>query len=327
MKVHDIFNASSIHGRSIVRMLVLMCLVFTAISCKATPVHGGSVSIQDQASAKVSGSSDELSKSLLELVSNTTIAGDKVLAAVELGSGDKALAVYAASPKEPRGTALFIHGYMASVGSSDSAIRTLLNDGWLVVALDLPGHGKSGGERHDIGDFSEYGAAVRLVADALSSAPGPLAIVGHSLGAAAILSSLESMAARPEVMVLIAPLLRIRAHGWASFGATLAKPFTRTLPGGTPVGWFYAYKDWARGDLSTALKATLDQGTRVGFVLCGSDEAVSNAAAIRLSERAPGSRLMILGDMSHWEIDKDEPDPRLWEAVLAFMGDRTGEAP
>jgi hypothetical protein len=128
------------------------------------------------------------------------------------------------------------------------------------------------------------------------------------------------MKARPEAVVLIAPLLRIRAHGLASFGAALAKPFTKTLPGGTPVRWFYAYKAWARADHAPALDAALARGTRVGFVLCGGDEAVSNPAAVtKLVKRSPGSLLAVLSTMSHWEIDKEEPDPRLWEAVLAIL--------
>ncbi len=264
---------------------------------------------------------DETRKAIEALVDNALEASDGSLVCAELGSSDTALALYAAAPIAPRGTALFVHGYMASVASSGPAIEALLDDGWLVVALDLPGHGKSGGARFDIGDFSEYGAAVRLVADALAETPGPLALVGHSLGAASILSSLEGMKARPEAVVLIAPLLRIRAHGLASFGAALAKPFAKTLPGGTPVRWFYAYKAWARADHAPALNAALAQGTRVGFVLCGGDEAVSNSAVTKLVKRSPGSRLAVLSGMSHWEIDKEEPDPRLWEAVLSLLND------
>jgi alpha-beta hydrolase superfamily lysophospholipase len=102
------------------------------------------------------------------LVEKAIEVGDGSLISTILGTGDTALAVSAAAPRAPRGTALFVHGYMASVASSGPAIRALLDDGWLVVALDLPGHGKSGGAHLDIGDFSEYGAAVRLVADALA---------------------------------------------------------------------------------------------------------------------------------------------------------------
>jgi hypothetical protein len=127
------------------------------------------------------------------------------------------------------------------------------------------------------------------------------------------------MNAMPKAVVLIAPLLRIRAHSLASFGVALAKPFTKTLPGGTPVRWFYAYKAWARGDPAPDLNEAITEGIRVGFVLCGGDEAVSNAAVTKLAKRAPGSTLIELAKMSHWEIDKDQPDPRLWEAVLALL--------
>jgi len=262
---------------------------------------------------------DDAQKTIAGLIAQAIEAGDGSLAETVLGSSDTALALYAAAPTAPRGTAIYIHGYMASVGSSKPAIRALLEDGWLVVALDLPGHGKSGGARLDIGDFSEYGDAVRIVADSLANAPGPFVLVGHSLGAASILSSLISMKVRSKAVVLIAPLLRIRAHSWASFGAALAKPFTKTLPGGATVRWFDAYKAWARGDPAPVLNKAIAKGTRIGFVLSGGDEAVSNAAVTKLVKRAPGSRLTVLGGMSHWEIDNDQPDPRLWQAVLALL--------
>jgi pimeloyl-ACP methyl ester carboxylesterase len=198
-------------------------------------------------------------------------------------------------------------------------IQKLIEDGWLVVALDLPGHGNSGGERHNIGNFSEYGAALRLVVNSLDEAPKPLVLVGQSLGAAAVLSSLEGIEVRPEALVLIAPLLRIHAHGWASLGAALVGPFTKTLPGRIPKRWFHAYRDWVRSDQSPALNAALGRGTRVGFVLYGDDKAISNTAVLKLAERAPGSTSVILDGLGHWEIDKKEPDPRLWESVLAVL--------
>ncbi len=274
----------------------------------------------------VNKKSDEAKSVIDELIERAVEAGDGSLAAAEIGSGDTALAVFAAAPKAMRGTALFVHGYMASVGSSRPSIRKLLEDGWLVVALDLPGHGKSGGPRLDIRNFSEYGDAVRLVVDALAGEQWPLVLVGHSLGAASILSSLEGMKTRPEALVLIAPLLRIRAHSFASLGAALVKPFTKVLPGGAPLSWFEAYQAWTRADPAPALNAALMRGTRVGFVLCGADEAISNAAALRLAKRAPGSTTAILSKMGHWEIDKNEPDPRLWEAVLATLNGQSRES-
>jgi pimeloyl-ACP methyl ester carboxylesterase len=307
--------------------LVLAGLAISLFGCGTAPSQSGQGADQGRSYEGIISDEMIVKDAIDVLVATALEAGDGSLVSTILGTGDTALTVYAAAPRAPRGTALFVHGYMASVASSGPAIKTLLNDGWLVVALDLPGHGKSGGTRLDIGDFSEYGAALRLVADALAVEPGPLVLVGHSLGAATILSSLEGMTAKPDAVVLIAPLLRIRAHGLASFGAALAKPFTKTLPGGTPVRWFNAYKAWARGDPAPALNAALARGTRVGFVLCGGDEAVSNTAAMKLVKRSPGSKLTALSGMSHWEIDKEEPDPRLWEAVLSFLSDLAKEAP
>lgn len=304
-------------------LIILVCIL--VVACSTTRAdHGALACLQEQQSPAEKVSKDDHKKAIEGLIDKAIAAGDGSVVSTVLGSGDSALAVYAAAPERPGGTVLFIHGYMAAVDSSGPAIRRLVDNGWLVVAFDLPGHGRSGGNPVDIGDFAEYGDALRLVADALADAlaeaPGPLALVGHSLGAATILSALEGMTASPEALVLIAPLLRIHAHGLASFGVALAKPFTDTLPGGATLRWFQAYTMWARGDRAPALNAALAAGTRVGFILCGGDKAVSKIATRRLVKRTPGSTLTVLDTIGHWEIDKDEADPRLWKAVLAVLG-------
>ncbi len=87
-----------------------------------------------------------------------------------------------------RGTVFLVHGYLDHSGSWSPVIKRILQEGFIVIALDLPGHGFSGGVRGDIEDFSRYGEAVRKVVGwALEgSIPRPWIAVGHSTGAAAI---------------------------------------------------------------------------------------------------------------------------------------------
>ena len=262
------------------------------------------------------------------------LAGPVGLAA---GAGDVELAVFAmASPtaaedREPRGTVIFVHGYMARAESSLPAIRALAEGGWLVLAPDLPGHGRSGGDPLDIGSFDEYGRALGRVVGAATAAglARPVALVGHSLGGAAILAYIEGGGRGAEAAVLLAPLLRIRAHGPASFGAAVAGIFSDRLPGGTSRSWFRAYRAWASRPHARLLSRSLSapDAPRLIFLLMDRDEALSNGAATQLGRALAGlsawGGLSTLPGLGHWELDKADADPRLWAAVLESLRELT----
>lgn len=103
-----------------------------------------------------------------------------------------------------RGTVFLVHGYLDHVGSWAPVIKKILQVGFILVALDLPGHGFSGGVRGDIEDFSQYGEAVRRVAEWAEKGgfPRPWIAMGHSTGAAAIWMALlrEAMERNPKTM-------------------------------------------------------------------------------------------------------------------------------
>lgn len=254
-----------------------------------------------------------------------------------VGGGDFELAVFAMAPptaaedRGPRGTVIFVHGYMARAESSLPAIRALAEGGWLVLAPDLPGHGRSGGDPLDIDSFDEYGRALGRVVDAASAAglPRPVALVGHSLGGAAILSYLEGGGRGADAALLLAPLLRIRAHAPASFGAGVAGLFSDELPGGARRGWFRAYRAWASRPHARLLSRALSDSDapRLGFLLMGRDEALSNAASARLGRALGGlaawGGLSTLSGLGHWELDTADADPRLWAALLDSLVELT----
>lgn len=262
------------------------------------------------------------------------LAGPANLAA---GAGDVELAVFAMAPptaaedRGPRGTVIFVHGYMARAESSLPAIRALAEGGWLVLAPDLPGHGRSGGDPLDIDSFDEYGRALGRVAAAAEAAglPRPVALVGHSLGGAAILAYIEGGGRGAEAAVLLAPLLRIRAHAPASFGAGVAGLFSDELPGGARRGWFRAYRAWASRPHARLLAQALSNSDapRLGFLLMGRDEALSNAASARLGRALGGlaawGGYVTLPGLGHWELDTADADPRLWAALLDSLGELT----
>lgn len=82
-----------------------------------------------------------------------------------------------------RGTVLIVHGLGEHVGRYAAVAEHLTAAGWAVLGFDHRGHGRSAGPRGRIGRadslLSDLGRAVER---ARAVAPGPLVVLGHSLG-------------------------------------------------------------------------------------------------------------------------------------------------
>jgi len=134
-----------------------------------------------------------------------------------------------------KGTVFLVHGYLDHSGSWAPVIKRILREGFIVVALDLPGHGFSGGSRGDIEHFSQYGEAVRRVVEWAErvSPPRPWIAIGHSTGAAAIWMELvrqEKAKQRPDGCVSACWMELVRGeetrHGP---GERVSTPFDNVL--------------------------------------------------------------------------------------------------
>ncbi len=134
-------------------------------------------------------------------------------------------------------TVLLLHGYLDHLGLNRYVIDELLEAGIVVCAVDLPGHGLSGGGRGTIGEFSEYAVVLqRLVGEIRAGrVPGVNATtrlcgLGHSTGATALLEYLEQGGAELEALVFLAPLIRLYAFPLARLGVRLASGVVDALP-------------------------------------------------------------------------------------------------
>jgi pimeloyl-ACP methyl ester carboxylesterase len=95
-------------------------------------------------------------------------------------------------PFDPtRPTVVFVHGVLNDHSVWILQSRYLAHHGWNVLALDLPGHGHSGGEAPT--SVSQAAQAVRGLLDALGVSQA--ALVGHSWGS---LIALQTAADAPE---------------------------------------------------------------------------------------------------------------------------------
>ncbi|MYM63545.1 alpha/beta hydrolase [Pseudomaricurvus sp. HS19] len=135
----------------------------------------------------------------------------------------------------PRGTLFFLHGFTDHVGLMQHALRYLLQQGWNLVAFDLPGHGLSSGERCSIGSFDEYRlvleACLALCATVPGRLPRPWHGAGQSTGGAVWLNYLCQHPSQEAIdrICLLAPLLRPKSWGHLQYALPLLRHL-RQLP-------------------------------------------------------------------------------------------------
>ncbi len=159
-------------------------------------------------------------------------------------------------PGESRGSLVAIHGYLAHTLQLSSLIEGALERGYTVLALELPGHALSGGQRGGIGSFRDYGTILSAALDAAApDLPRPWHAAGHSTGASTILIHLAEHGDPFAGVVFLAPLVKSKFYGLSRFGRFISRPFLSDVSTGydevlgverMPLSWFDAQVRWNR---------------------------------------------------------------------------------
>jgi len=258
-----------------------------------------------------------------------TLPDDVAWHMIRTGTG---LALNAFLLGNARGTAVVAHGYLDDSTAMSGIIRTCLESGWSVLAVDLPGHGLSDGPRADARDLADYGRALSEAADYAAGNPGdgPLVAVAHSAGGLAALewARLETgnPASRLEGLFLMAPLVRPRA--WWLLGPLtgIAGIFTARLPVEAneglflnpkylPLGWTGALRRWLRRTKDFPI---LDLPAIVAY---GEDENVLDVKyARRFYDRTlPGAEWITVEGGGHFGIAQGDASPVVRAALGEFL--------
>ena len=200
----------------------------------------------------------------------------------------KRLAAQCFQASEPaRGLVHVVHGYFDHAGLQVDLIHALVDAGFTVRTLDLPGHGLSAGARGSIPSMDAYQEALESW---LSNQQVPLRIVAHSMGGAVVMEAMRRGTLSTDAkVVLLAPL--VRWSWWKTTGALawLAQPVVRAVPRRhrlssgdpgyenlrlsdplqpkrVPLLWVQAMRSWAqgfvRGESLRHRFVTVLQGTR-----------------------------------------------------------------
>lgn len=134
-------------------------------------------------------------------------------------------------PENPIGTLFILHGYFDHVGTLSYMINAALENRYAVFAYDLPGHGKSAGERGDISGFNNNAVLLNNIAAKYSrSLPKPYHLVGFSTGGSIALEHTQLSSQSPfDKTVLVSPLIRHTHWGWGKFAYGVFSPFLKTV--------------------------------------------------------------------------------------------------
>lgn len=103
----------------------------------------------------------------------------------------------------PRALVFVVHGLADHIGRHNQLINRLVENGYAVAAIDLRGHGKSGGTRCFVDAFDMYVSDVTLalVRAARPYNKIPTVLFGHSMGA--LVAALYEVMVKPNLAGLI----------------------------------------------------------------------------------------------------------------------------
>jgi pimeloyl-ACP methyl ester carboxylesterase len=200
---------------------------------------------------------------------------------------------------------LVVHGW-----EDDNSLWTPLIDqlsmvGRAVVALDLPGHGFSEGER------APLLAAAKAVAG-VANALGPIdAAVAHSFGSPAVVTAIEEHGLAPDRVVLIGSALHqrgqiIRLAERNDIPMEVVEQIFATYEAdvGKPVDWF----DLRRAAPAMTAKALILHSM--------DDDACDYTGAQELAAVWPGAELALTDGLGHRMIAQD---PSVVERIVGFV--------
>lgn len=137
-----------------------------------------------------------------------------------------------------RGTVLIVHGLGEHGGRYAHVAAYLAAQGWRVVGYDQRGHGRSGGPRGGLpADDSLLVDLGQIVRHARSAGPGPLVVLGHSMGGLVVARyGAEAVAPRPapwwqpvDALVLSSPALDPGMSGAQKLLLAVAAPLAPNL--------------------------------------------------------------------------------------------------
>lgn len=151
----------------------------------------------------------------------------------KLNAGGFSVLVQAFIHPDNQDNVFLLHGYTDHLGLYDQLILALMQAGYNVVGMDLPGHGLSvSGERAGIQGFDQYQQAIIPVIDkAMKQLSGSWALMGQSTGGAIAMDYiLNNPQSSFDKLVLLAPLVIPVRWSWIKLQLFAARGLLEAVP-------------------------------------------------------------------------------------------------
>lgn len=123
----------------------------------------------------------------------------------------------------PKAAVILVHGHGDHSGGLQNLSTSLVNNKYMVYALDLRGHGKSSGKRGFIQSWDEFRGDLHEFRNlvALDQPEQPLYIVGHSLGGLITLEYALDHSAGISGIIAISPAISYEVKPLEQLGITI----------------------------------------------------------------------------------------------------------
>jgi len=259
-------------------------------------------------------------------------------------------------PAEGQGPVVLVHhGLGEHVGRYETFARHLVPAGFPVWGYDARGHGRSGGKRGHVDGLSQLAEDLEQLIPVLLERSGrdEAVLLGHSMGAAAVLWYLTTREAHPALrkVMISAPPVHVPRTPLKAVQLAMARVVRRikpdfTLPSALPPEQISSYPPEVRRyeedplihdrvsaaigwSLLTQPPEVLSRVDRVRLptlIWHGADDRIASVdGARRLSAALPDARFQVFEGARH-EVHHERPDivERLFQLVLGFLTE--GEA-
>ncbi|WOC11415.1 alpha/beta hydrolase [Gordonia sp. MP11Mi] len=249
---------------------------------------------------------------------------------------------------EPVGVVVLAHGLGEHAGRYHHVARKFTDLGYVVVAPDHAGHGRSDGKRLGVTDFSDFTADLHTVISTID-VDGPRFLLGHSMGGAIALSYaldhqdglagliLSGAALVPgedlsAIMVKAAPVIG-KIAPWLPATALPASGVSRdpavvAAYESDPLVWHGGIRAGLGGALITEMKTYPDRLrslTIPTLILHGGADVLTNPDGSRMASRLAGGddvTLTIYPELYHEIFNEPEQDQVLKD-VTGWVADHT----
>ena len=205
-------------------------------------------------------------------------------------------------------TVVLVHGWGESAASLGGFITPLVDEGFRVVGMDLPGHGRSSRAKTNVIDS---GNAIADVARHFGNAH---AVIAHSMGGNSALWALKHSGLEVERVVLLAPNVDL-ANTVDQFAFLFGIPPKAIVGLRRHIERRFGTSVWddIRGDL-------LARGLAVPTLVLHDpeDPQVPFEGSLRLVESWPSAELIEVEGVGHGTITRD---PNVVERVVRFVSD------